>query len=68
MARLMAAPRHRRASVNLETFPVVPVCERSVTATKKGQIALAEGRPAAILESLGRGRSPTKGHLGDLGL
>ncbi len=67
MARLFAAPRARRASVNLGNFPVVPVCERSVTATKKGRIALAEGHPAATMGSLGRGWSPTKGDLGNVG-
>ena len=67
MARLFAAPRDRRASVNLDNFPVVPVCVRSVTATKRGQIALVEGHPGATMGSLGRGRSPAKGHLENVG-
>ncbi len=43
MAHLSAAPRDRRASVNLGKLPAVPVTEQPVTAKRKAKLLLRGG-------------------------
>ncbi len=68
MAGLLIPDRNRLPSVNLGKLSAILVTARAITAAEEVTIGLAGGHLPVIMGSSGRGRSPSKGHLGNPGL
>ena len=67
MASLLIPDQNRPPSVNLGKLSAILVAGRAIAAAEEVKIGLAGGQLPPIMGSSGRGWSPSKGYLGNLG-